>query len=326
MAKTSKGKERHEIEFRPETWRSLQEFMRANDFGSVDEAVSAFLQSWLRLKELLAQAEEDSRAAAAAREEAERLRDQAARRVADLDQREAKLRAEEQAFLQGYSLSHRVVALLGFLLNHGIEGPEVLRIAELVRASGLDYEQLTEAFKRLGGAKPYVAQLVHYSEVLEKHKLQLLEEIAGLQEALTKLEEQKAELDQQLVAARAELAEVQDYTRRVATLAAEAGVYIGQFLSGTRADALPELTGRVIAGCILMATVKAHGDKQLWLEPNPHLGRYVRLPVLLSELPALLAPGEAYEEQRRAMARIAAYAEIAMAQAGGAQGAHAGGT
>lgn len=315
MAKTSKGKERHEVEFRPETWRNLQEFMRTNGFGSVDEAVSAFLQSWMRLKELLARAEEDSRVAAEARAEAERLRDQAARRVADLDQREAKLRAEEQAFLGGYSLSHRVVALLGFLLDRGIEGPEVLKIAELVRASGLDYERLIEEFKRLGGARPYVAQLVHHTEVLEEEKRRLQEHVSALRRVLQELEARKADLEQQLATAQEELNEVRAFSRRVAAMAAEAGVYIETFLRGTRADALPELTARVIAGSILMAAKEVHGDRQLWLEPNPAQGRYVRLPVLLSEVPDLLAPRQMYEEMRRQQARLSALGEVLAEQA-----------
>jgi len=31
--------------------------------------------------------------------------------------------------------------------------------------------------------------------------------------------------------------------------------------------------------------VKAHGDRQLWLKPNPAQGRYVRLPVFLDSVP-----------------------------------------
>ena len=272
------------------------------------EVVAWLARSAMAIREAEAEAARLLEAARRDREEAARVLEEAReeqRRQAEALQERARELAEAEAELRRQTgLSRWALGLLADLGGQGLSKDEILGVAELIRASGLDPTEVARAMRRLDppGLVSWARRLQQATAELQQELLSLREEVAAHKQALSQHETALREAEERRRAALAEAEAARMRADRLTAAAEELGLYLPALGSqGLPLEALPEHLGRVLAGITLLACVQAHGDALVRVPRSPERGRPIDVELLLSEIPYLLAPREAYERQWRAM-------------------------
>jgi len=244
----------------------------------------------------------------ARREEMQRELD--ARR-AKLDQDEAEVLAADRVVREKVSLGAWGLQLLRDVASAGVTEGAVLEVLDVIRQARMEPRLLAKTLAELGGAAEYLARLQAAVQEREEAAARLGEQIAAAKEALRKLDEEIRAARKAADEAQAEAASVAKATDALRAVARDLGIYLPAIRNAgvERIEDAPAMTARMLAGIIILAAVGAYGDAALELGPAPGR-RLMGGPVLLSEIPYLLAPPEAYREMQEAQAKRRAMAEI----------------
>jgi len=263
----------------------------------------------LRAKE--AELEEARRELDARREEMQRELD--ARR-AKLDQDEAEVLAADRVVREKVAelrMSQWGFRLLQDVASAGVTEGVALEVLDIIRQAGMEPRLLAKTLAEIGGAAEYLARLQAAVQEREEAAARLGEQIAAAKEALRRLDEEIRAARQAADQAQAEAASAAKATDTLRAVARDLGIYLPAIHNAgvERIEDAPAMTARMLAGIIILAAVGAYGDAALELGPAPGR-RLMGGPVLLSEIPYLLAPPEAYREMQEAQAKRRAMAEI----------------
>jgi hypothetical protein len=322
-----KGKERAQLNLPEGTAEAMDRVMRRiraeaeatgeeAPFGDRGEFVG-----WLVARvEAVAEAEEKAMAlleeAEAEREEARRVRADAESWVSaarqDIARAEQEIAEADAELRRQTGLAKWALGLLADLGAEGMSRDDVLAVAKAMRASGLEPGEVARAMERedVQGLVGWANRLRQACETMAGEYQKRAEENAALKRANAELRRGVEEATKALEEAEAEARAAKAYAERVRRTAEELGIYLQAIGSqGMRVEDMPEEMARVLAGVILLAAVDTHGDAQLLVPANVAMRRMLPMEVLLSELPYVLAPREAYARMREAQARRAARAE-----------------
>ena len=280
------------------------------------DVVSWLARSAMAIRDAEAEASRLLEAARRDRAEAARVleeaREERRRQQAALEQRAAELAETEADLRRQTGLSRWALGLLADLGGQGLSREDILGVAELIRASGLDATTVASAMRRLDppGLVSWARRLQQATADLQQELVSLREEVAAHQKARSDHEVLLREAQEQRRAALAEAEAARMRADRLTAAAEELGIYLPALGSqGLPLEALPEHLGRVLAGIVLLACVQAHGDALVRVPRSPERGRPIDVDLLLSEVPYVLAPKEAYERQWSALRERARRAE-----------------
>ena len=245
--------------------------------------------------------EEARRILGGAAEELARKREELAKAEQDLMEADAELRRQT-------GLSKWALGLLSELGAQGMSRDDVLAVARVIKASGMDPDQVAKAMERLDvpGLAEWARRIQEATTKAADEYRVLAEENASLKASIQELQRRAQEYVGTIQRAREEAQGALAMAERMRRTAEDLGIYLQAIGStGMRLQDMPQELGRVIAGVILLASVDAYGDQVLHLPADSAVGRLLPGDVLLSEIPYLLAPKEAYRRMQEAQARVA---------------------
>ena len=262
--------------------------------ASLGEAVGVLAEAYLGGMELAGiQAQRDA------------LRAEVAGLHAELEEE----RAARATIARQAGVSQAALDLLVELRELGASGAEVLEFGRAMVAAEVEPALGAQRMRELGGLLGWMNQLRVACERGAVERDRSFGEAAQARQEAEGARQEAARAQQAVALVASRVQEAQDAARRVAGAAHEFGIYVDEFLTrpGGPVDTWPLGVARVMAGAILYAALQSHGrqggeDVRLKLPQSGLAGRFIPADVLLSEVPFLLAPPEAYQ---------------AMAQAGG---------
>jgi len=266
----------------------LRAFAEANGWSQA-EAIAQLLGAWQDLRR--------------AEAEAQNLRDELRQRMTSLEQREARLAAQEEAYRQGHGLTQQAVALLRRLVEAGVGREEALAVADAIGAAGVPASEAARLIRRLGGAQQWVQTTEQALQRLRTEREQAEVELRARKQAVALLERRLQELSETLEELRHRAESERQALQELQRQAEDMGmaIEVSRLWSGGRPTEMPLDLGRAVAGAILLVLVEAHGDRVLRLPVNPAVGRMIELRIALSELPNLLAPAQTYARMRQVL-------------------------
>ena len=232
-------------------------------------------------------------------------------RRAKLDQDEAEVLAADRVVREKLGIGQWGLQLIRDVASAGVTEGVVLEVLDVIRQAGMEPRLLAKTLAELGGTAQYLARLQAAVQEREEAAARLGEQIAAAKEALRKLNEEIQTAREAADQAQAETASAAKATDALRAVARDLGIYLPAIRNAgvERIEDAPAMTARMLAGIIILAAVGAYGDAALELGPAPGR-RLMGGPVLLSEIPYLLAPPEAYREMQEAQAKRRAMAEI----------------
>jgi len=241
----------------------------------------------------------------------EALRRELDARRAKLDQDEAEVLAADRVVREKLGIGQWGLQLIRDVASAGVTEGVALEVLDVIRQAGMEPRLLAKTLAEIGGAAEYLARLQAAVQEREEAAARLGEQIAAAKEALRRLDEEIRAARKAVDQAQAEAASAARATDALRAVARDLGIYLPAVRNAgvERIEDAPAMTARMLAGIIILAAVGAYGDAALELGPAPGR-RLMGGPVLLSEIPYLLAPPEAYREMQEAQAKRRAMAEI----------------
>lgn len=295
--------------------RMLQEAQAAGQdpepFRDRGTAVAWLLDVAERTVARRAEVEEALAAVAARIEEAEEAETAAESRIRAAEQRETDLQVQGLRVQRQEGLSAWMLDLFGDLEAQGLDRMHVVQLAQVMRDSGLEPEEVAATLKRanIGGLLGWGEKLRAALEEAQRAHADLAETISAQRLAKATLEAEAQSIVQAIDQGHQQLALAKHQAQMAALRAEELGIYVDwlRSLGVQRIEDLPMETARVIAGTILLSAVGSRGDDMLEVPAAPGR-RLIGGQILLSELPYILAPREHYEAMQQAHLRRGAMA------------------
>lgn len=256
--------------------------------------------------------------------EARALMVQVDERLREADQREQEISTQRLSLQRQEGLSGWILDLFAYLEGQGLDREHILQVARVIRDSGLQPEDVAAAFRRenIGGLLGYAQRLRDQIAEAQEAKNRLLEEFAAIRQATDTLTAERQATEQAIAGANQEAQRTVQAAQLAALRMEELGVYADwlRSIGVRRVEDLPLETARLLAGVIILGAVQSHGDGLVTIPPKPG-SMLLGGEILLSELPYLLAPREAYARMQQATQERSAMAQHMSASGSPPQGA-----
>ena len=258
---------------------------------------------------------------------AEEARQAVAERDAARQESSAYRAAAREEAARQVGLSQAAIELLMSLVEMGASRDAIIRWGQALVAAKIEPEQAARVMERVGGLLLWAEQLQAGTEQLDRLREQADAELQASKRARAMVDAEAEAKAKAVAAIEQDIQTARAAVQRIESAGRELGLYV-DFLSqtGARVEELPLGTAMAVAGVILFTALQNHAREKLpvlYLNPSMEARRPVRVPVLLAELPGLLAPPEVYgavlrqTQEQAVMARELAAAPAAAPAEGG---------
>lgn len=276
---------------------SLDAFTKSNNFPGYGEAIQALLNCFKKQKD---------------------IKQGLDKREQDLDNREKELSAAEQEFLayeqrlrDGSGVNQQTFGIIAGLIE---SGTDVESLTDLIISSGVPVAELAKGLQKLGGWANYLQQLAQQVELfqasaeaarknveaLEDRRLELSKMLLAGRKEIDGLLTERDKAIQEIEAVIAQGRVVEETYARLGIVLRD--VVIRLLGAGKPVTDLPEMGIRTLAGTILQVSIEIFGDEKINLPENIQAGRFMPMPLLLSEIPLMLAPPQVYQQVQERLA------------------------
>ncbi len=303
-AVASKEKKHAPILIPKDYQNQLEAFKDQNGFPGYGEAIQALINCFrnnLKIKQELDSREKDLD-----------------RREQELSNAEKEFLAYEQQLQNGAGVNQQTFAFLASLLEQGTSPQSLEELCAVIRDSALPIAELTRGMQEAGGLANQLIRLRQLKDVFldaaekakqdkdraEEGRLAAAKEILTAGEALEGLEAEKGR-------ARQEIQQIMAGGQMIEAAYGQLGILmdgvIGRLLGTTPLTSLPEAGVRTLAGIVLLTYAELFGDRKISVPVNhdPSVLRIVPVPLMLSEIPALLASKEVYRQVQEKLTKEA---------------------
>ncbi len=283
---------------------ALEQFTKQNGFLGYGEAIQALIncfRSHLKIKQGLDRREQDLD-----------------KREQELSDAEKEFLAYEQRLQNGAGVNQQTFAFIASILGQGTPVESLEELCAVIRGSGLPIAELTRGMQEAGGLANQLIRLQQLKDAFldaaekakqdkdkaEEDRLAAAKEILAAGEALEGLETEKER-------ARQEIQQIMAGGQIIEAAFSQLGIVmdgvIGRLLGTTPLTSLPEAGVRTLAGIVLLTYVELFGDKKISVQVNhdPSVLRIVPVPLMLSEIPGLLAPRDVYRQVQEKLTKEA---------------------